>query len=117
MKTNIEHLRDLIKDDEEAIEFLDAIKDELNDANEELDDANKKIDKLTDENKEQEKEIELLEASLESDADMERIDCGIGVILYRQPENLQLEIIMDEFKEKMESGKLSKAPLLFMENI
>jgi predicted RNase H-like nuclease (RuvC/YqgF family) len=92
-KTNIDHLRDLIKDNEEAIEFLDAIREELGKAKD-------KISTLKTEIGERDSEIDMLEEALASDADLEEIDCGIGSIFYREPDNLQLQSLMEDFKEK-----------------
>jgi chromosome segregation ATPase len=92
-KTNMEYLKEFIKDNEEAIEFLDAIQEELSKAND-------KISTLKTEIRERDSEIDMLEEALASDADLEEIDCGIGSIFYREPENLQLQSLMEDFKEK-----------------
>ena len=97
-KTNMEYLKEFIKDNDEALEFWEAVQDEIKDLEKELDDATDRIDDLEKENEEQESEIEELQEAL--DSDLEEIDCGIGSIFYREPDNLQLQSLMEDFKEK-----------------
>ena len=97
-KTNMEYLKEFIKDNEEALEFWEAVQDEIKYLEKELDDATDRIDYLGKENEEQESEIEELQEAL--DSDLEEIDCGIGSIFYREPDNLQLQSLMEDFKEK-----------------
>ena len=40
------------------------------------------------------------------ETNFESIDCGIGEIEYIQPDNLKLQMIMEDFKEKMEKKAL-----------
>lgn len=99
-KTNMEYLKEFIKDNDEALEFWEAVQDEIKDLEKELDDATDRIDDLEKGNEEQESEIEELQEALDSDANLEEIDCGIGSIFYREPDNLQLQSLMEDFKEK-----------------
>ena len=99
-KTNMEYLKEFIKDNDEALEFWEAVQDEIKDLEKELDDATDRIDDLEKENEEQESEIEKLEDALENDSDLEEINCGIGSIFYREPDNIQLQSLMEDFKEK-----------------
>jgi chromosome segregation ATPase len=92
-KTNMDYLKEFIKDNEEALEFLDAIQEELGKANDKISTLKTKIG-------EKDSEIDMLEEALASDADLEEIDCGIGSIFYREPDNLQLQSLMEDFKEK-----------------
>lgn len=41
-----------------------------------------------------------LEVELNNNPGLKTIDCGIGIIEYVQPDNLKLQMIMDDFKEK-----------------
>ena len=111
MTTNAHHLRELIKDNEEALEFLNAIENEYK----------RELDKLNDEIYLKDQKILELRSELEyakEEADIshfEIIDCGIGDILYKIPENLKLQTIMEELKEKLEhEAKFGTAPILSM---
>lgn len=90
-KTNMEYLKEFIK-------VLEGFQEEMGDLAKKLNEAHTVIGNLKIKNAGQAEEIELLQSSLESDADLEIIDCGIGVILYREPDNLQLQSLMDDFK-------------------
>lgn len=106
-KTNIEHLRAIIDeklfDKDEALEFLEAIEDELKEADDkcsdleiELNSANDKVKELEDEEWESENTIE----------------CGIGKIEYTT-DNLQLEILMENLEERIkEHGALKTMRML-----
>jgi predicted nucleic acid-binding Zn-ribbon protein len=95
MKTNMDYLKELIEGNEEALEFWEAVRDEITDLNdevsnleEEVEDKESKITKL---------ENELLNTEFEGEV----IDCGIGTIEYRT-DNLKLQSIMEDFKEQLE---------------
>lgn len=82
-KTNIEHLRDIIEKEMfnkvEALEFLDAIEDELEKTSSELDDANDGVREYEGEN---------------------TIDCGIGNIEW-SADNIQLIALMENLEERI----------------
>lgn len=94
----MEYLREFIKDNEEAIEFWNAVQEEIDDYNDEITDLKREIESKDDEIKDLESDL----AENYTLEDMETIDCGIGIIEYRKPDNMKLEILMDEFKEKQE---------------
>jgi len=99
MKTNMEYLREFIKDNTEAIEFWDAASKEIEERDDEIEELK---DTIT--NKDEvisNLECELNENLIDEDG-LEEIDCGIGLIKYLQPDNLKLQCYMDEFKEKTE---------------
>lgn len=96
-KTNIDYLREFIKDNDEAIEFLDAIENEITS----LKDG---VKNLETENNSCNSEINELMMEVEElrQPDFETIDCGIGTIEWRA-DNLKLQQIMEDFAEKQES--------------
>lgn len=104
MKTNIDFLRELIQGDEEALEFLEAIEDDLKDKDDE-------ISSLGIEVKELEGKVSYLEGEIESNEGIIEIDCGIGVIRYEEPDNLKLQTIMEELKEQLEEEAKFGNPL------
>lgn len=97
-KTNIEHLRAIINKEmfvkEEALEFLDYIETEMEQAQRE---TNSEIEKL------EEKVYELVGEELGN-----TIECGIGTIQW-EADNLQLQEIMEALEEriKTQGGGLS----------
>ena len=96
-KTNIEHLRAIIGKEmfvkEEALEFLEAIETEMEQAQSE---TNSEIQKYGDRIDE-----------LESQELGNTIECGIGTINW-EADNLQLEMIMEALEERIKSqGALS----------
>lgn len=96
-KTNIEHLRAIIQKEmfvkEEALEFLDSIKTEMEQAKSQ---TNSEISKL----EERVEELEMQELG-------NIIDCGIGTINW-DADNIQLEMIMEALEERIKSqGALS----------
>lgn len=105
-KSNTEHLRNLIdkvliydiKLKDEINEFVDAIDTEIADLNDD-------IKNLQEENLSKDSEISDLELKIEEHEsyDFETIDCGVGIIEYVEPDNLRLQLLMQEFKERQES--------------
>jgi predicted RNase H-like nuclease (RuvC/YqgF family) len=117
IKSNIEELRKILnevtfKDEsakEEAIEFLDAV-------DEEVDEMTDEIDSLNDEVKNGEDKIEeLTEENKEIDYS-EQIECGIGTIEYNV-DNLQLCQLMESLGTVIEKkGSLQTLQLLEASN-
>lgn len=101
MKTNMEYLREFIEGNDEAIEFWDAVSKEMEELEDENNNLKSEVNSL--EEKVENLEDELDNAESES-YNLEEIDCGIGLIRYEQPENLKLQCLMDEFKEKTEKA-------------
>lgn len=99
-KTNMEYLKEFIKDNDEALEFWEAVNKEILKSEIALAEVRREVDSLEKINENQESDLEELRAALESNADLEEIDCGIGSIFYREPDNLQLQSLMEDFKEK-----------------
>jgi hypothetical protein len=96
-KTNMEYLKEFIKDNEEALEFWEAVDKEISLLKKRLgvckydkDVLREQYDILNDEN-------EILEEAVNG---IITINCGIGVIEYLEPDNLQLQSLMEDFKEK-----------------
>lgn len=101
MKSNIEYLREAIKNGTDAEEWIEAIEYELNKATELKDE----VKVLEDEKRSLESEVSSLEEELESRPGLQIIDCGIGIIEYVQPDNLKLQCLMDDFKGQHERSK------------
>lgn len=95
-KTNIDYLREFIKGNSEANEFLDAIGKEIR-----L--LEKDVENLKDENNSLYKEVNgpMMEVEEMRHPDFSTIDCGIGTIEWRA-DNLKLQQVMENFKEKQE---------------
>jgi len=95
MKSNMDYLKELIEDNDEALEFLEAMEKE----------HTEEVDGLKDELVDKDEEISDLKSELSEAAeeveDYEDIDCGIGVIKYKT-DNLKLQSIMEDLKEKLE---------------
>jgi len=97
-KTNVQYLRDIIKDNDEACEFLDAIENELKEANDGWDHSERERNKLQDSSDEIERELNEIKES------------GPGNII-RTPQgninwdadNLQLQAIMESLEEKLKT--------------
>lgn len=101
-KTNIEHLRSIIDAEmfnkEEALEFLDSIESEIEQAQSE---TNSEISKL-------EEKVE----ELENEELGNEIECGIGKIQW-EADNLQLELLMENLEERIkEYGPLKTMRML-----
>lgn len=90
-KTNMEYLKEFIKDNEEALEFWEAVQNEIIEIKGKLfvEQINNRELKTQMENMEEMGYEELI-----------TIDCGIGIIEYLEPDNLQLQSLMEDFKEK-----------------
>lgn len=104
-KTNIEHLRAIIDeklfDKDEALEFLDAIEEEITSLENQKDGLDDEIDSYKD------KVIELEENQSEN-----TIDCGIGKIDW-SADNLQLELLMENLTDRIkEHGALKTMKML-----
>lgn len=56
-KTNIDHLRDLIKDNDEACEFLDAVQKDLDEANDGWDESDREKKSIQERSDEIEREL------------------------------------------------------------
>ena len=96
-KTNIQHLRDLIKDNDEACEFLDAIENELEDANAETTDLEDEVKKLELRNSELSTEI----TELQEEKELSNIiKTPIGNIQW-EANNLQHIAIFEALAEKV----------------
>jgi chromosome segregation ATPase len=98
-KSNIEHLKDLISKDsfskEEALEFLEAVADEIKDLEEEFKEMEKEKNEL---------EIDMDELKEEMDETLvNEIDCGIGKITW-EADNLLLEQLMENLANRIASS-------------
>lgn len=95
-KTNYDHLVDLLKDNDEALEFLGAMKSELDeaikDADDNLDSAKVWEERWNDANSEI---ADLQDTELGSE-----IDCGIGKITY-ETDNMVLDQVMEALAENI----------------
>lgn len=95
MKSNMDYLKEFIEGNEEALEFWEAVRDEITDLNDE-------VSKLEEDVEDKESEITKLENELSNtEFEGEVIDCVIGTVEYRT-DNLKLQSIMEDFKEKLE---------------
>lgn len=79
----MEYLKEFIKDNEEAIEFWEAVQKEIKQKDVEIEDSLKEADE------------EMLD-------ELEVIDCVIGEIRYKNPDNMKLQSIMEDLKGKLE---------------
>lgn len=109
MKSNVEYLREAIdngyinlNNGNDANEWIDAV---LNDHEEDVNELKDEISKLESKIEKLEKELELA-TEYPEEINYEEIDCGIGIIKYLEPDNLKLQVIMEDFKEKMERKAL-----------
>lgn len=96
-KTNIDFLREFLKDNGDANDFLDAVENEITELNDD-------VKNLQQENISLDSEINKLMTEVEEmrHPDFETIDCGIGKIEWRA-DNLKLQMIMEDFAEKQSS--------------
>lgn len=101
MKSNMEYLREFLEGKDEAIEFLDAVAQDNEESLEELKDE---IADLKRDMDDKDEELSKLQEQLDEkpDYELETIDCGIGVIEYVQPDNIKLQMMMEEFKERVQ---------------
>ena len=88
MKSNMDYLKELIEDNEEALEFLDAVAKEIKE-------DKGKIKRL------QQRVMENVGGQASDGGYHRTIDCGIGTIKYKT-NNLKLQFIMEDLKEKLE---------------
>lgn len=98
-KTNIEHLRDLIKDNNEAIEFLDAIQEELENEKAASDNFKDEVRYLESAKNELENEISYLKEEMECN---NFIKTPQGIIKW-EADNLQHIAILEALSEKINS--------------
>jgi hypothetical protein len=75
VKTNIDYLRDLVEDDE-ALEFIDAIEKEMEALNERIDDVKDDLDKCEADN-------ESLRDQLDNKRSDNEINCGIDTLYWQ----------------------------------
>lgn len=93
-KTNFEHLLDLIKDNEEAVDFANSVKD----------DYDKLITDLEDKNNSLESDIQDLKTEIQNagdDFEGKDIDCGVGAISYQTSGSMDLDSIMEALEERI----------------
>lgn len=108
-KTNIEHLRAIINekmfDKDEALEFLEAIEEEMEN-NDTITDLQDQLDKA-------ETKIYELEDELNEEPEPDNIiDCGIGTIEW-EADNVQLQLLMENLEERIkEHGALKTLRML-----
>lgn len=100
-KTNMDYLRDCIEGNDEAIEFWDAVKDEIEEKDLLIIDLRDEVDTL--EGKVDDLEIEVTEYEEQMlGGGLQTLDLGIGIIEFKQPDNLKLQMIMDDLKDNPE---------------
>lgn len=97
-KTNIEHLRAILDeklfDKTEALEFLDAIEEEITSLEDEVDTYKDKVNEL------------------EENQTENTIECGIGKIEW-SADNVQLQLLMENLEERIkEHGALKTLRML-----
>jgi uncharacterized coiled-coil DUF342 family protein len=95
----MDYLREFIEDSDEAIEFWDSVCCEIEEMKDEIKEYKEEIEELEEKVEEIEEELDQLRTDKVL---LNTINCGIGVINYEQPENMQLQTIMEEFKEEIE---------------
>lgn len=91
-KTNYDYVKEFLKGNDEALEFLEALQT----------DNDFKLKKLQDRNVELAGEVAELEIA-EDMASLETIDFGIGILEYKEPDNIKLQSFMEELKDKYET--------------
>lgn len=88
IQSNIQELRKILNEEnfkkDEALEFLDAIEENASDLDIEIDDLKSEV-------KEKNEEMRELESGLDSVEFDSVINCGIGEINYRTPDNILLQ--------------------------
>lgn len=94
---NIEELRKIINGVSisrvEALEFIDAIESNVKELEEEIEEKGNEIEELKDESDDDEESLN------ETDAE---IQCGIGVIEYKEPDNILLQSLMENLNEAIQ---------------
>lgn len=98
-KTNIEYLHEFIKDNEEAIEFLNAIEEQLKDRDDDVDNLKDEIKQLEQKNASLNSEIEELQVEKELN---NTIKTPIGTIEW-EANNLQHMAIFEALEEKLKT--------------
>lgn len=88
-KTNIEYLRDILADNDEGLEFLEAIENEVSE----------NVSKLS----QKDKEIASYEDHICEPEYENTIEAGIGKINW-EADNLQLQLVMESLEEKLKSS-------------
>lgn len=97
MKSNIQHLRNLLTTDEQG-EFLDAIENEIEDYKNDA--TNLKDVISSNENEIRSLESEIIELQ-ESGDDLTKITTPLGTIEYRITGSMDLQIYMDQIAEEL----------------
>ena len=96
-KTNYDYLKEFLKGNDEGLEFLEAMVKQDNDRTKELqseiEDYKYKITQF---------ESELTWLYYPSKIYDNQIDFGIGILEYKEPDNLNLQIFMEELRSKHE---------------
>lgn len=90
-KTNMEYLKEFIKDNDEALEFWEAVQNGIIEIKDKL---------FVEQRSNRELKTQMENMKEMGDEELITIDCGIGVIEYLEPDNLQLQSLMEDFKEK-----------------
>lgn len=102
IKENIQELYKILKEDnfkvDEALEFLDAIKDGVDDFETEYDELKNELSNEKEKVSDLQSEINSLEDGLSS---LNTIECGIDVIKYETPGNLVLQDIMENLENSI----------------
>ena len=96
-KTNMEYLKEFIKDNDEALEFWEAVNKEIKLLQKRLELCKHDKDVFEEQYEILNNENKILEEAMNS---IITIDCGIGIIEYLEPDNIQLQSLMEDFKEK-----------------
>lgn len=97
MKSNVEYLKESLS---AKNEWLYAIEAEMKSKDETIARLTKSVENLKIEFIDLEAKTSELEMELEGKPSLKKIDCGIGTIEYIEPDNLKLQMIMEDFKEK-----------------
>lgn len=111
IKQNIEELRKIILEDnfkqEEAIEFLDAIFENAEQLESDLKDSEKEVEGL-------QSELDDIDEDAYDEAETTNatINCGIGTIEYAEPDNLQLQSVMDNLDAAIQKNGARKVATL-----
>lgn len=108
MKSNIEYLREDISKAQfmpvsfknQLYEWIDGIENDLKGDGSNSGDDEDKDERIN----ELEQEVASYQEDWIDPDNLKEIDCGIGAVKYLQPDNLKLQMIMDDFKQKHEAS-------------
>ena len=93
-KTNLSHLKEILKGNDEGLEFLEAIEKDHKAA----------IEKLEYRKGQLKEKIKELECVIEIDEDVElcdsQIDFGVGLLQFKQPSNLKIQQVMENLTKE-----------------